>query len=66
MAGSCRSHALSEGMFVGQVVGRSMEPGIPDGASCLVRSPVTGSRQGRIGVDEGDVSVIAELPEVLK
>ena len=34
-------------MFVAQVVGRSMEPGIPDGAYCLFASPVTGSRQGR-------------------
>src|SRR5660398_155881 len=39
---------LSEGMFVAQVVGRSMEPRIPDGAWCLFRSPVSGSRQGRI------------------
>ena len=39
---------LAEGMFVAQVVGRSMEPRIPDGAWCLFRSPVTGTRQGRI------------------
>ena len=39
---------LREGMFVAQVVGRSMEPKIPDGAHCLFASPVTGSRQGRI------------------
>lgn len=39
--------ALREGMFVAQVVGRSMEPRIPDGAYCLFASPVTGSRQGR-------------------
>jgi type I restriction enzyme R subunit len=111
---------LSEGMFVAQVVGRSMEPRIPDGAWCLFRSQVTGSRQGRIvlvqhqsiqdleaggsytvkryesekeadgrggwrhkvirllpenpdfepivltGIDEGEVSVIAELVEVLR
>jgi len=37
-------------MFVAQVVGRSMEPRIPDGAWCLFRAPVTGSRQGRIVV----------------
>ncbi|MFU8857626.1 MAG: type I restriction endonuclease [Deferrisomatales bacterium] len=42
------SRPLSEGMFVAQVVGHSMEPRIPDGAWCLFRSPVTGSRQGRI------------------
>lgn len=38
---------LVEGMFVAQVVGRSMEPQIPDGAYCLFRSPVTGTRQGK-------------------
>jgi phage repressor protein C with HTH and peptisase S24 domain len=38
---------LRPGMFVAQVVGRSMEPVIPDGAHCLFASPVTGSRQGR-------------------
>ncbi len=38
---------LSQGMFVAQVVGRSMEPAIPDAAWCLFRSPVTGTRQGR-------------------
>jgi len=42
------SRPLGAGMFVAQVVGRSMEPRIPDGAWCLFRSPVTGSRQGRI------------------
>jgi len=39
---------LSEGMFVAQVVGRSMEPRIPDGGWCLFRSPVEGTRQGRV------------------
>ena len=34
-------------MFVAQVVGKSMEPAIPDGAYCLFSTPVTGSRQGR-------------------
>ena len=38
---------LRKGMFVAQVVGNSMEPKIPDGAWCLFRSPVTGTRQGR-------------------
>src|SRR2546427_5554243 len=38
---------LRRGMFVAQVVGRSMEPEIPDGAYCLFSSPVEGSRQGR-------------------
>jgi SOS-response transcriptional repressor LexA len=39
---------LGSGMFVAQVVGQSMEPTIPDGSYCLFRSPVEGSRQGRI------------------
>jgi hypothetical protein len=34
-------------MFVAHVVGRSMEPLIPDGSLCIFRAPVTGSRQGR-------------------
>ncbi len=38
---------LRPGMFVARVVGRSMEPGIADGAYCLFASPVTGSRHGR-------------------
>ncbi len=38
---------LRPGMFVAQVVGRSMEPGIQDGSYCLFAAPVTGSRQGR-------------------
>lgn len=39
--------ALHDGMFVAQVVGKSMEPRIRDGSYCLFASPVTGSRQGR-------------------
>ena len=39
---------LAEGMFVAHVVGRSMEPRIPDGSLNVFRAPVTGSRQGRI------------------
>jgi len=38
---------LRPGMFVAQVVGKSMEPGIADGSYCLFAAPVTGSRQGR-------------------
>ena len=38
---------LRRGMFVAQVVGRSMEPHIPDGSYCLFGSPVAGTRQGR-------------------
>ena len=40
-------HRLREGMFVAQVIGKSMEPAIPDGAYCLFRSPVEGTRQGK-------------------
>ncbi len=40
-------HRLHPGMFVAQVVGKSMEPIIPDGSWCLFRAPVEGSRQGR-------------------
>jgi SOS-response transcriptional repressor LexA len=39
---------LSEGMFVAYVVGRSMQPRIPDGSACIFRAPVTGSRNGRL------------------
>ncbi len=38
---------LSEGMFIAHVVGRSMEPLIPDGSLCVFRAPVIGSRQGK-------------------
>jgi type I restriction enzyme, R subunit len=41
-------HRLRNGMFVAQVVGKSMVPAIPDGAYCLFRSPVEGTRQGKI------------------
>ena len=41
-------HRLRRGMFVAQVVGRSMEPAIPDGAFCLFRAPVEGTRQGKL------------------
>jgi SOS-response transcriptional repressor LexA len=40
-------HRLRKGMFVAQMVGKSMEPAIPDGAYCLFRAPVEGTRQGR-------------------
>jgi type I restriction enzyme R subunit len=40
-------HRLRPGMFVAQVVGKSMEPTIPDGAYCLFRSPVAGTRKGK-------------------
>ncbi len=40
-------HRLRPGMFVAQVVGKSMEPAIPDGSYCLFAAPVEGSRQGK-------------------
>lgn len=46
------SHQLRKGMFVAQVVGHSMEPLISDGAYCLFRYPVLGTRQDRIVVVE--------------
>ena len=41
-------HRLSNGMFVAQVCGQSMEPNISDGAWCLFRPCPAGSRQGRL------------------
>ena len=38
---------LHDNMFVARVVGRSMEPLIPDGSLCVFRAGVTGSRQGK-------------------
>ena len=46
VAVECR-HGLRKGMFVAQVVGKSMEPAIPDGAWCLFRAPVEGTRQSK-------------------
>ena len=39
---------LSSGMFVAHVVGRSMEPRIPDGSLNIFRAGVVGSRKGKI------------------
>jgi len=39
---------LTEDMFVARVVGRSMEPRIPDGSLCVFRAGVVGSRQGKL------------------
>lgn len=36
------------GLFVAQVIGESMNRRIPNGAYCLFRHPVTGSRNGRV------------------
>ncbi len=38
---------LTPGMFVAHVVGKSMEPLIPDDSLCIFRSNVTGTRNGR-------------------
>ena len=40
-------HRLRPGMFVAQVIGKSMEPMIPDGAYCLFSAAVEGTRQGK-------------------
>ena len=40
-------HRPRRGMFVAQVVGKSMEPAITDGSYCLYAAPVAGTRQGK-------------------
>ena len=40
-------HRPRPGVFVARVVGKSMEPAIPDGAYCIFRTPVEGTRQGK-------------------
>jgi len=40
-------HRLRPGMFVAQVVGKSMEPAIPDGSYCLFTAQIEGTRQGK-------------------
>ena len=39
---------LEKGMFIAQIAGHSMEPLIPDGALCVFRRGVAGSRDGRL------------------
>ncbi len=39
---------LTEDMFVAQVVGKSMEPRIPDGSYCVFRHNLVGSREGKL------------------
>jgi SOS-response transcriptional repressor LexA len=39
---------LVKEMFLAKIAGHSMEPLIPDGALCVFRRSVTGSRQGRL------------------
>ena len=41
-------HRLRKGMFVARVVGKSMEPAIRDGAWCLFRAPVEGTRRAKV------------------
>ena len=42
------SHRLRKSKFVAQAIGKSMDPTIRDGARCLFRAPVEGTRQGKI------------------
>ncbi len=42
------TRGLGPGLFVTQVVGKSMEPTIRDGACCIFRAGVSGTRQSRI------------------
>jgi SOS-response transcriptional repressor LexA len=44
---------LTREMFAARIVGRSMEPRIPDGSLCVFRIGVTGSWQGRLVLVEG-------------
>ncbi len=39
---------IADGMFVAQLVGKSMNRRIPNGSYCIFRQPVAGSRQGRV------------------
>jgi phage repressor protein C with HTH and peptisase S24 domain len=39
---------LTRDMFTARIVGRSMEPLIPDASLCVFRAGVTGSRQGKL------------------
>jgi type I restriction enzyme R subunit len=51
----------SPGLFVAQVVGESMNRRIPNGAYCVFRYPVEGSRQGRIVLVEHRAILDPEL-----
>ena len=46
--GRTTKRALSPSMFVAQVLGKSMEPAIPDGSYCLFTLETGGTRNGRI------------------
>jgi phage repressor protein C with HTH and peptisase S24 domain len=43
-----KGNRVKDDLFVAHVVGRSMEPLIPDGSLCVFRAGVTGSRQGKL------------------
>lgn len=49
------------GLFVAQVMGESMNRRIPNGAYCLFRHPVEGSRQGRVVLVEHRAILDPEL-----
>src|SRR5438105_4841787 len=49
----------AENLFVAHVVGRSMEPRIPDGSLNVFRAPVVGSRQNKIVL----VELLGELDD---
>jgi type I restriction enzyme, R subunit len=51
---------LREGMFVARVVGRSMEPRIPDGCYAVFRPPPAGAREGKILLVELESTVDPE------
>jgi SOS-response transcriptional repressor LexA len=55
------SYHSRQGMFVAQVVGRSMEPRIPDGSYAVFRPTPAGSREGRILLVELEGEVDPEL-----
>ena len=48
VAGLTTKRTLSASMFVAQVIGKSMEPTIPDGGYCLFTFETGGTRNGRI------------------
>jgi phage repressor protein C with HTH and peptisase S24 domain len=58
---------LDRNMFAARVVGRSMEPLIPDGSVCLFHAGVTGSRQGkrlliqRLGVSDSSAEFTVKV-----
>lgn len=48
-----RGIRASDNLFVCKVVGKSMEPGIPDGAYCIFERYQAGSRRGQVVLAEG-------------